>query len=419
MKLSKYLKKLIKIIFYFLSPIIILVQLVIYPLIKIRYSFQSSERLGEIAVQMEIYLSENNLNRKKNYFDVFILTDIISNKTYIDLLKKKILILPNIITFPIYRVIVILGNNFKFFNKLLLKTKYEDCNFSLLRSNINLNPDSSFILKGENFLRSIGVPVNSKIICLIVRDEEYLKKKFSNKNFQYHNYRNCNIENFKNAINSATKRGYYVFRMGEFVKKELKIDNNMYIEYSTKYRTDFLDVFLAYKCNFCITTSTGWDSLPSFTFRKPVVWTNFSPVGNLLTYSPDFLFSFKIHQNSITKEKLNLKKISESHASYSFDSKFYKDSNIELLENTPQEIEDLTIEMIDKLEGQIVYTREDEDLQNVFWKKYVEYFNLEKIKSNLPYKINPLMCTSQRLYNNKIISRVGKNFLKENIFLIN
>ena len=150
--------------------------------------------------------------------------------------------------------------------------------------------------------KNIGVPVNAKIICLIVRDEEYLKKKFSNKNFQHHEYRNCNIENFKNAINSATKRGYYVFRMGEFVKKELKINNNMYIEYSIKHRTDFLDVFLAYKCNFCITTSTGWDSLPSFTFRKPVVWTNFSPVGNLLTYSPNFLFSFKIHQNSITKK---------------------------------------------------------------------------------------------------------------------
>ena len=58
-------------------------------------------------------------------------------------------------------------------------------------------------------------------------------------------------------------------------------------------------------------------------------------------------------------------------------------------------------------------------LQNTFWKRYIEYFNLDKIKFNLPYKINPLMCTSKRLYNNKIISRIGKNFLKENIFLIN
>ena len=70
MKISKYLKKIIKIIFYFLSPIIILIQLIIYPLIKIRFSFQSSERIGEIAAQMEIYLSENNLNSRKDYFDV-------------------------------------------------------------------------------------------------------------------------------------------------------------------------------------------------------------------------------------------------------------------------------------------------------------------------------------------------------------
>jgi len=419
MKISKYLKKIIKIIFYFLSPIIILIQLIIYPLIKIRFSFQSSERIGEIATQMEIYLSENNFKNRKGYLDLFILSDIISNKTYIELLKKKVLILPNVITFPIYKVIKILGNKLKFLNKLLYETKYEDNNFSILRSNVNLKPDSDFISKGENFLKSIGVPVNSKIICLIVRDDEYLKKKFPNKNFEYHSFRNCNIENFKNAINSATKRGYYVFRMGEITNKELKINNKMYIDYSAKHRTDFLDIFLAYKCNFCITTNTGWDAVPAYTFRKPVVWTNHVPVGYLLTYSPDFLFSFKIHQNSITKKKLNLKKISESHVSYGFDSKIYKNLNIELLENTPKELEDLTIEMIDKLEGRLEYSKEDEDLQNVFWKRYIEYFNLDKIKFNLPYKINPLMCTSKRLYNNKIISRIGKNFLKENIFLIN
>ena len=78
MKISKYLKKIIKIIFYFLSPIIILIQLIIYPLIKIRFSFLPSQRIGEFATRMEIHLSENNLNSRKDYFDVVILTDIIS-----------------------------------------------------------------------------------------------------------------------------------------------------------------------------------------------------------------------------------------------------------------------------------------------------------------------------------------------------
>ena len=89
MIIKKYFKKLAKIIFYVLSPFIILIILIVKPLIKIRFSYQSSERLGEIASHMEVYLSEKKVSSNHQYFDIFILTDIISNKTYIELLKKK------------------------------------------------------------------------------------------------------------------------------------------------------------------------------------------------------------------------------------------------------------------------------------------------------------------------------------------
>lgn len=207
--------------------------------------------------------------------------------------------------------------------------------------------------------------------------------------------------------------------MGEYVNKELIIKgNNKFIDYSTKYRSDFLDIFLAYKCNFCITTGTGWDCVPAFTFRKPVIWTNYTPVGNLLTYSKNFLFSIKIHYDLTKKKKLSLKEISESLASYSMYTKLYESSNIELIENNPEELKDLTIEMIDRLEGNLIYSEEDEKLQKIFWSKYIECFTLKNLKPEIANKINPLWCTTKRLYNNKIISRFGNNFLKKNQFLI-
>ena len=64
-----------------------------------------------------------------------------------------------------------------------------------------------------------------------------------------------------------------------------------------------------------------------------------------------------------------MKEISESLASYAMDTKLYESSNIELQENNPEELKDLTIEMIDRLEGNLTFSEEDEKLQNIFWSK--------------------------------------------------
>ena len=419
MIIKKYLKKAIKVTFYLFSPIIILSILITQPFIKIRLSYQSSERLGDFATHMEVYLSEKKIYNSKNYFDIFILTNIISNETFTNLLKKKVRIIPDYIAYPVFHIIQKLGGRFKFFQNFILNTKFDDNNFSIMRTPCNLIPDENFIKKGNDFLKSINVPNDAQIICLIVRENAYLKKKFPNKNWDYHEYRNCNIENYKMAINAATERGYYVFRMGQYVEKKVKIDgNDKFIDYSSNFRSDFLDIYLAYRCKFCITTSTGWDCVPAFTFRKPILYTNYTPVGNLLTYSPNFLFSIKTHYDYKNQKKLSLKEISQSPFAFANNTKLFKESNIELIENSPEDLKDLTIEMIEKLDGNMKISEEDERLQKIFWKQYVEYFNLKNIKPEISIKVNPLWCSSKRLYNNKIISRFGNQFLKKNLFLV-
>lgn len=76
------------------------------------------------------------------------------------------------------------------------------------------------------------------------------------------------------------------------------------------------------------------------------------------------------------------------------------------------------MEMIDILNKKITYSNEDNQLQNEFWNKYVEYFTLANCKSNYKISIDPLRCSKNRLLNNKIISRIGKNFLNKNKFLL-
>ena len=53
--------------------------------------------------------------------------------------------------------------------------------------------------KGFSFLKSFGLNKDDKFVCLLVRDNNYLKKKFPNKDFSYHDHRNSNIYNYEKA----------------------------------------------------------------------------------------------------------------------------------------------------------------------------------------------------------------------------
>ena len=43
---------------------------------------------------------------------------------------------------------------------------------------------------------------------------------------------------------------------------------------------------------------------------------------------------------------------------------------------------------MDKLEGKKKISEEDERLQKIFWKQYIEYFNLKNIKPEIANKVN-------------------------------
>lgn len=72
--------------------------------------------------------------------------------------------------------------------------------------------------------------------------------------------------------------------MGSAVSKVFKVDNPKIIDYATNgMRSDFMDIYLAAKCLFCISTGLGFDAVPTV-FRRPVVYVNHTPVGYLHTF---------------------------------------------------------------------------------------------------------------------------------------
>ncbi len=64
---------------------------------------------------------------------------------------------------------------------------------------------------------------------------------------------------------------------------------------------------------------------------------------------------------------MTFREILESGVGRFLQTEQYKKCNLEIIDNTPEEIEAATIEMEERLKGTWTTTEEDEDLQRRFW----------------------------------------------------
>jgi putative glycosyltransferase (TIGR04372 family) len=393
--MKNLIDKILKIIFFPFSFFFIFIQLICYKLLLIRVGFIPSHRIGHLAGDMEIYLNKKNKLKKKKEVDIFFSTKIISNKTLYFLIKKEILIFPQYF-FSIYQLLIFFKKFFSLFDQFIINLTWHDTSGKIGESYvINIKPPIDFYKKGDLFLKKIGISENDKIVCLNIRDNEYLKYKFPEKNWDYHRYRDSDVKNYFLTINELIKRGFYIFRMGEKVEKKIHLNSPNFIDYANKYRTDFLDIYLASRCNFVISTGTGWDSVPAFIFKKPIAYVNICPLISVLaiSFSKFFFVSFKEYQDNFTKKKLNIKNLSEKKILSANSFSEFKKNNINIIENSPQDIYNVVIELLNFLEGKNVCNSKAN--KKLFWKNFLKY----SIDSELMLKYKPRANISSDLLN--------------------
>ena len=249
---------------------------------------------------------------------------------------------------------------------------------------------------GKKEIQKIGLPDDMPFVCFIGRDAAYLKG-FPDRNYDYHNYRNMDIKNFIPAVKELTQKGYFGIRMGSVVEESLNIKDSRYIDYATKYRTDFLDIYLCAKCHFFVNGMAGLDGVPRG-FRKPLVLVNYIPLimyhGNssVTIIIPKKLWHVKDRRFMSFRESF------ESGIGRILHTEQYKQAGIEPIENTPDEITAVVNEMEERLRGVRQTTDEGEELQRRFKSLFQTYKTDEQLKHS-------------RIY-------IGTEFLRQNVELL-
>lgn len=383
-------------------PIIIAIRL-IRSFLLVRIEGLLSHRIGHFAGMVEIYLCEQKagINKPKGpYIDLFYQAySPICNKQLSKMWKRVLHIWPKIILAPIDRM-----NRFIPGGKIHQvggNTQNDRDVHNLLDMYLPfLQFTEEEHQKGLAELKELGIMDDKPIVCLLVRDNAYLDNQIK-ADWSYHNYRDSDISNYILVSEELAKRGYYVVRMGVKVNQPLETTHPNIIDYAWKgLRSDFMDIYLGAKCEFAITTVTGWDAVPGWLFRKPLVCVNHVPFGDLRTFSEKFILMSRKHFDIGCKRELSISEIINRGLLYCSASRDYEKEGIKLIENSPEELLNVCIEMAERLKGVWKGNELDEKLQNRFWELFPK--DLKDTHSGSPL-------------HGKIKARYGASYLRENL----
>ncbi len=358
----------------------------------IKFNFIPSERIGHMAMEIELYLSQ----KKKSSFHLLAPHKIIANNFLLKLIKKKLILLPPEFMFLLIKLNHLIGNN-----KHLLVLTPESASGDRDMSNIldktkpNLNFNKEEIQKGESFLSQINTSLYN-YICIHVRDENYLRKTFPDDvNLNRHSHRNCDISNYTDTINFLLDQNFTVIRMGQNKIKKLDIQNNKFIDYAnSSYVSEFLDIFLPAHCKFFISSCSGLDFVAKI-FRRPILFTNQVPIGTSVLSSSKDMVIFKKYFSTEKNRYLSISEIFEKNIELIKNRDEFNKLKINVIENTNLEILESTKDMIKYLKNEL----EENKLEVMFKEILTKQMNKKG---------------TYNFWHNRLISRIGPSYLKIN-----
>ncbi len=360
-------------------------------------------RLGHFALNTELYLLEKKYLENKQYIDIWFAPETIPNKQIYKMIKRKIFVLS--LGYNFVKEVKNILELFSINKNLIIGSNTQqdrDINNLLDRSKTQISLTNTELEAGRKALIEMGINERLPIVCLLIRDNAYLNHVYpGDYDWTSQDFRDSSVENYYKVASYLANNGYQVIRMGKIVKDRFDLDHPLIFDYANSiFRSDFMDVYIGYKCLFTISNSTGWDAIPVI-FRKPILFVNHAPIINIHTYSKKYIHIFKHHYDVKKKKYLKIEDLVKAGMHDLYETFYFKNNNIKLIENTPDEILNATKEMLDLISNNFI--KDNEKIQNLIWKQFpTNYIN--------KYNNNKM--------HGKIKSRFSSSFISKNKYLL-
>ena len=330
-------------------PIVLVLRTLVRPIIRVRFTWINESRIGLLA--RDIHLNhlrslEWTANRHRRDLVIYVVGGRKSANAFLSKMwKRNLRLIDGTFGQSLFYVArKIPGMTFS--------TVPDDWDFTNLQKRYSMQPtfSQSELCEGENFLKSVNCNSDNKFVCLLVRDNAYIKARFPSKLDSYTSYRNTNIDTYVSAAEALANMGYLVFRMGAAANLPLISSHPKIIDYATNgMRSEFLDVFLSANCAFFISTGTGLDEVAKI-FQRQISYVNFLPIFENLTYG-NLLMYPKLLRDKKTDKLLTFRDIVDRNLHQAMDTKLYDEANLRIIDLSPEEILAVSIETANRTDG--------------------------------------------------------------------
>jgi len=251
--------------------------------------------------------------------------------------------------------------------KLLGKTRFthhlfqtHDDHFEFQYQVPILSFNSEEMSKGRELLKKMGIGDDDWYVCFHARDASYAESRAPELQPDQIDtkatHRNANIHSFLEAAKYVVEQGGYAIRMGAVVAEPLPSDlSPRIIDYATKYRSDFGDIFFTGTCRFFLGSPSGLSSA-AMLFDVPIATAHRIPLFPP-PHGPRSLFIPRFVRRRGDNDVMRFDDVDAmgmfefEHDRWWVRNDQFDEANVEIEPSSPSDIVDLCKDMLDRLEG--------------------------------------------------------------------
>ena len=343
-------------------PIIIVIR-IIRPFLLIRFGTFFSSRIGHFVADSAHQFIELSVKDNSGIIDLYWLDNHTCNKQWETMVSRNLPVYWWVKYIDVWNCYLPGGDIHSRPSSL---TGSHDVNGILEKSGIEM---MNFLDKEEeesrDWLKDQGWEEGQPFVCLLVRDSAYLENELESTGYswEYHNYRNSDIDTYNDAMEWLANQGIWVLRMGKKMSKPMQTDHPKIIDYAFHPdKSDLLDIWLFANCNLCISTGSGPDYI-SDVYRRPILYLNYLPLIGLISWSNTINYPKHLRWGD-SGNPLTLKEYLEYGYSH---SEKYEKAGIDVIDLTSDEIVLVVQECWKRIEGKWLET-DDTNQQDQLWK---------------------------------------------------
>jgi len=344
-------------------PIVLVVRL-LRPWVVIQFGGMNVGALGPLATAMVLYLCERDegwYGRRVVPVVWCVNTHFVCNRQLVAMWKRLLFVHPFARTLDRVNRLIPGWRP----HRIRIRSFDRDPQGLLATAPAHLRLTADEERQGREGLRALGIAPGTPLVCFSARDEGWSRAVPGGlRTPMAHRY--SDIRTYLPAIQALVWRGYVAVRMGANVQQPLPSDDPRIIDYATRARSDFMDVFLCAHGRFFLGDSGSLINVP-MVFRRPLAQVNAVHLEHIYSWGPDDLIIPKKLWRRDEHRFLTFREILVSGVGRLLNSEQYAQRGIEVIDNTPEEIRDLVVEMDDRLNGLWRATPDDEALQGRFW----------------------------------------------------